>query len=103
MEQENSGSGDKFNSELDNNTYNEQYSLWKEEKKLNFGTSARKMSEKIPLSRFGIGFLILVILLILLFARNRSAVFENRISALENSVKNFEEMVENWPQLITGW
>ena len=84
---------DKFNENPEDN-YNEQYSLWKEEKKLKFGTKTPKMSDKIPLSRFGIGFLILLILLILLFARNRSAVLNNRIAALENSVKGFEEMVD---------
>jgi len=85
---------DKFNENPEDNHYNEQYSLWKEEKKLKFETNAPKLSEKIPLSKFGIGFLILVILLILLFARNRNAVLENRIATLENSVKNFEEMVD---------
>jgi hypothetical protein len=85
---------DKFSENPEDNNYNEQYSLWKEEKKLKFGTTAPKMSEKIPLSRLGIGFLVLLILLLLLFARNRSAVLEKRIAALENSVKNFEEMVD---------
>ena len=84
---------DKFN-ENPEDDYNEQYSLWKEEKKLKFGTNTPKMSDKIPLSRFGIGFLILLILLILLFARNRSTALENRIAALENSVKNLEQMVD---------
>jgi len=84
---------DKFNENPEDN-YNEQYSLWKEEKKLKFGTKTPKMSDKIPLSRFGIGFLILLILLILLFARNRSTALENRIAALENSVKHLEQMVD---------
>ena len=84
---------DKFN-EIPEDNYNEQYSLWKEEKKLKFGTNTAKMSDKIPLSKFGIGFLILLILLILLFARNRSTALENRIVALENSVKNLEQMVD---------
>ncbi len=84
---------DKFN-ENPEDDYNEQYSLWKEEKKLKFGTNTPKMSDKIPLSKFGIGFLILLILLILLFARNRSTALENRIAALENSVKNLEQMVD---------
>ena len=97
---------DKFNENPEDDNYNEQYSLWKEEKKQKFGTNAPKMSEKIPLSRFGIGFLILLILLILLFARNRSVVLENRIAALENSVKDFEEIVDNrvgkvWEQAQT--
>lgn len=85
---------DKFNENPEDNNYNEQYSLWKEEKKLNFGTNAPKMSKNIPFSRFGIGFLILLILLVLLFARHRITVFENRIAALEKSVKGFKEMVD---------
>jgi hypothetical protein len=85
---------DKFDENPEDNNYNEQYSLWKEDKKLKFGTNSSKMSKKIPLSRFGIGLLILLILLILLFARNRIVVLENRIVALENSVKNFDEMMD---------
>jgi hypothetical protein len=84
----------KFNENPEDNNYDEQYSLWKEEKKLKFGTNASKMSEKTSLSRFGIGFLILLILLILLFGRHRIAVLENRIAALEKSVKEFPEMVD---------
>ena len=84
---------DKFNDNPEDNNFNEQYSLWKEKKKLKFETNSPKMSEKISLSRFGIGFLILLVLLILLFARNRITVLENRIAALENSA-DFKEMVE---------
>ena len=84
----------KFNENPEDNNYDEQYSLWKEEKKLKFGTNASKMSEKTSLSRFGIGFLILLILLILLFARHRISVLENRIAALEKSVKEFPEIVD---------
>ena len=93
MTQKDDDEMDRFNENPEDN-YNEQYSLWKEEKKLKFGTNTPKMSDKIPLSRFGNGFLILLILLILLFARNRSTALENRIVALENSVKNLEQMVD---------
>jgi len=93
MTQKDDDEMDRFNENPEDN-YNEQYSLWKEEKKLKFGTNTPKMSDKIPLSKFGIGFLILLILLILLFARNRSTALENRIVALENSVKNLEQMVD---------
>ena len=86
---------DEFNEDPEDNNYSEQYSLWKEDKKLKFGTNAPKMSGKIPLSRFVIGFLILLILLILLFARNRSTVLENRIAALENSVKDVKDIKED--------
>jgi hypothetical protein len=85
---------DKFYENQEDNNYNEQYSLWKEEKKLKFETNTPKMSGKIPLSRFGVGFLILLILLMLLFTRHRNTVLENRIGALEKSIKNVEEMVD---------
>jgi len=85
---------DKFNENPEDNNYNQQFSLWKEDKKLNFGTNTPKMSEKIPLSRFGVGFLLLLILLMLLYNRHRSTVLRNRIGALEKSVKNIEEMVD---------
>jgi len=94
MTQKDDDRTDKFYENQEDNNYNEQYSLWKEEKKLKFGTNTPKMSGKIPLSRFGVGFLILLILLMLLFARHRSTVLENRIAALEKSVKGFEEMVD---------
>jgi hypothetical protein len=83
---------DEFNENPEDNIFNDQDTLWREEKKLNFGTNEPKLSEKISLSKFGIGILILLILLILLFARNRSTVFENRIAALEKSVKDLEEV-----------
>lgn len=70
---------------------NEQYSLFKEKKKVKFGTNSPKISEKIPLSKLGIGFLILLILFLLLFARNKMARFENRLNALEDRVKSVEE------------
>jgi len=92
MTQRNDDRTDKFNKISEDNNFNEQYSLLKEDKKLKFGPNKHKLSEKYSLSRFGIGFLILLILLILLFARNRIADLENRIFALENSVKNVEEM-----------
>ena len=94
MTQRNDDRIDKFKENPEDDNYDEQYSLWKEEKKLKFGTNTPTMSKKIPLSRFGVGFLILLILLILLFARHRSTVLKNRIVALENSVKNVEEMVD---------
>lgn len=94
MTQNNNDRTDSFNIDQEEDRYNEQYSLWKENMKAKLGTTPPKMSEKIPLSRFGIGFLILLILLILLFARNRIAMFENRIAKLEKGVKNVEEMVD---------
>ena len=86
---------DTFNIGEEESNYNEQYSLWKENMKAKLGTNTPKVSEKIPYSKFGIGFLILLILLILLFARNKINALENRIAELEKSVKNIEETVEN--------
>jgi LysM repeat protein len=85
---------DKFNEDPEDNVFNEQYTLWKEERKSNFGTGKPKLSDIIPLSRFGIGLLVLLVLLILLFARNRITVLENRITALEKSVQELEGMVD---------
>lgn len=70
---------------------NEQYSLFKEKKKATFETNASKISEKIPWSKLGIGFFILFILFLLLFARNKMTRFENRLNALEDRVKSVEE------------
>jgi LysM repeat protein len=70
---------------------NEQFSLFKEKKKVKFGTNSPKISEKIPLSKLGIGFFILLIFLLLLFARNKMARFDNRLNALEDRVKSVEE------------
>jgi LysM repeat protein len=84
-----------FNVGQEEDNYNEQYSLWKENMKAKLGTNTSNVSEKIPLSKFGIGFLILLILLILLFARNKINVLDNRIAELEKSVKNIEETAEN--------
>jgi LysM repeat protein len=82
---------DKFNADPNDADYNEQYSLWKENRKVKLGTNSRKIFEKIPLSKLGISFLILLILLLLLFARNKIIEYENRIGVLENRVKSVEE------------
>ena len=94
MKQRDDDRTDKFYENQEDNNYDEQYSLWKEEKKLKFETNTPKMSGKIPLSRFGVGLLILLILFMLLFTRHRNTVLENRIEALEKRVKNIEEMVD---------
>ena len=65
---------------------NEQYSLFKEKKKVKFGTNSPKISEKIPLSKLGIGLFILLILLLLLFVRSKMTRFDNRLNALEDRV-----------------
>ena len=94
MTQHNDDRTDSFNIGQEEDNYNEQYSLWKEKMKAKLETDTPKMSKKIPLSRFGVGFLILIILLMLLFTRQQSTVLKNRIGALEKSLKNIEERVD---------
>lgn len=105
MTQRDNDRTDKFNENPEDNNYNEQYSLWKEDKKLKFGTNATKMSEKISLSKFGIGFLILLILLMLLFARNRIATLENRLKTFEEKITKLDmvndRVAQVWEQAQT--
>ena len=82
---------DRFNAEPNDIRDNEQYSLWKENKKAKLGTNLSESSEKNNLTKFSIGFLILLILLLSLLARNKFAKLENKIDALENRVKTVEE------------
>lgn len=70
---------------------NEQFSLFKDEKKVKFGTNSPKISKKISISKLGIGFFILLILLLLLFVRNKMVQFNHRLNALEDRVKSVEE------------
>ena len=82
---------DRFNAGPNDVNDKEQFSLFKENSKVKFGPNSPKISEKIPLSKLGVGFLILLILLLLLFARNKMARFENRLNVLEDRVKIVEE------------
>lgn len=84
---------DTFNSDLHENN-KEPYSIWKKDRNVKSRAKTPKMSQKIPLSRFGIGFLILMILMILLFSKNQNALLENRIVALENRIKDVQETVD---------
>jgi LysM repeat protein len=82
---------ERFNAEPNDIRDNEQYSLWKKNKKVKLGTNLSESSEKINLTKYGIGFLILLILLLSLLARNKIAKLENRIEGLENRVKTVED------------
>jgi LysM repeat protein len=85
--------GGKFKTASGNDPYDEEYSPLKTKKTGKFGSNLLKKTDGIPLSRFGIGFLILAILLILLFTRSRSSTVESRILALENRMTNLEESI----------
>jgi LysM repeat protein len=82
---------ERFNAEPNDIGDNEQYSLWKKNKKVKLGTNLSESSDKINLTKLGVGFLILLILLLSLLARNKIAKLGNRIDALENRVKTVEE------------
>ena len=84
---------DAFTSDPPENDYNEQYSIWEKDRSVKSGNHIPKRSRNIPLIKFGIGFLILIILLILLFSRIQSVQLENRIVALENRLKDAEGTV----------
>ncbi len=85
--------GGKFNAESENDHYDEEYSPWKKKKTGKFGSNLFKKPDGIPLSIFGIGFLILAIILILLFTRSRSSTVENKILDLENRMTKLEESI----------
>jgi LysM repeat protein len=85
--------GGKFNAESENDHYDEEYSPWKKKKTGKFGSNLFKKPDGIPLSIFGIGFLILAIILILLFSRSRSSTVENKILDLENRMTKLEESI----------
>ena len=85
--------GGKFNTASENDPYDEEYSPLKTKKTGKFGSNLFRKLDEIPLSRFGIGFLILAILLILLFTRSRSSTVESRLLALENRMTKFEESI----------
>jgi len=93
MEHKDNDRTDEFTLDEKENDYNEQYSIWKKDRDVKFGNHIPKMSQKSILKKFGIGFLILIILLILLFSRIQSVRLESRIVALENRVNNAEETV----------
>lgn len=96
MEPGESDIGGKFNTESENDHYNEEYSPWKKKKAGKFGSNLFKKPDGIPLSRFGIGFFILAVLLILLFTRSRSSEVESRILAIKNRMTKLEESIAKY-------
>ena len=86
----------KFNAVSENDAYDEEYSPWKKKETGNFGSNLFKRTDGVPLSRYGIGFLILIILLFLLFARSRISSVESNIQAVENRLAKLEESIANY-------
>lgn len=80
-----------FDSEPEKNNFDNEYSPLK--KKAKFGSHHSEGSDKVPYTKFAIGFFILMILLILLFIRNRNTVLEERVTRLENLAGTLEERV----------
>ena len=83
----------KFNADSENDQYKEEYSPWKKKETGKFGSNPFKKPDGIPFSKFGIGFLILAILLILLFTRSRNTTEESRIIDIENRITKLEESI----------
>lgn len=95
MEHKNSDLTGQVNSEPEKNDfYKEEYLLWDKKKKTKFGSRVFKIPETIPFSWFGIGALILVILLILVLGGSLGTIvgFENRLKKLEERVVRFQDV-----------
>jgi LysM repeat protein len=99
MEPGDSDIGGKFSADSENNHYNEEYSPWKKKATGKFGSNLFKKPDGISLSRLGIGFLILAVLLILLFTRSWSTTEENRILVLENQMTKLEESIAKFEMI----
>ncbi len=91
--------GGKFSADSENNHYNEEYSPLKKKSTGKFGSNLFKKPDGISLSRLGIGFLILAVLLILLFTRSWSTTEENRILAIENRITKLEESLAKFEMI----
>ena len=96
MGPEDSDIGGKFDTTPGNDPFDEEYSPLKKKKTVRSGSNPFKKFEGIPLSRYGIGFLILIILLFLLFARSRISSVESNIQAVENRLAKLEESIANY-------
>ncbi|OEU62830.1 MAG: hypothetical protein BBJ57_11295 [Desulfobacterales bacterium PC51MH44] len=92
MEGNDSDIMDKLNSKPEKDYFDEkEYSPWDKNQKVKFGSKMFKVPEEIPFSWFGIVFLILIFLFILLFFRSGSSIDEKQIAALETRLKKLED------------
>lgn len=95
-----------FTSQLDsepgkNDLHEEDYLQWDKKKKGKFGSRVFKIPDSIPFSWFGIGGLILVILLILVLGGTLGKIvaFENRLKKLEERVVSFQDVDDKVTQV----
>jgi LysM repeat protein len=92
MEEKNSDFRVNINSEQQEALFEEEeYSPWKKKDKSK--SKIFKMPEEVPFLWFGIGFLVLIILLILFFPKGRNSINESQIADLEARIKKLEERV----------
>jgi hypothetical protein len=92
MERENSDMKVRMNLEHQEDYFDEEeYSPWNK-KKRRLKPNVLKMPEEISLLWLGIGFFVLIILLILFFPRNRNTIDKKQIIAIETRIKKLEEM-----------
>jgi len=95
MEHKNSDFTSQLNSEPEKNDfYEEEYLQWDKKKKAKFGSRVFKIPETISFLWFGIGALILVILLILVLGGTLGKVvgFENRLKNFEEQIVRFQDI-----------
>jgi len=93
MEEKNSDFKVKLDSEHQEDYFEEEeYSPWSK-KKGETRSKILKMPEEIPFLWFGIGFFVLIILLILFFSRGQNTIDKGQIAALEARIKKLEERV----------
>ena len=93
MEDNNSEFKVKLDSEQQESLFEEEeeYSPWRKKDKSK--SKIFKMPEKVPFLWFGIGFLVLFILLILFFSGSRNGINESQIADVEARIKKLEERV----------
>lgn len=103
MEHKDSDFTGQVNSEQEESYFNEQeYSPLKRKKKSKFGSRVFKMPEGIPFSWFGIGSLILIILLMLVLGGTRGTVtgLDKRLKKLEQRIDNLQDVDDKVTQVL---